>query len=161
TPASRSRCAVRCAKGTAPTLSVINPSARLAVRSSRTGLPAASERVSFGAPAGSTPHTRASLPAAASPVTTPALGPPPPPRPAPDLRRVRHGLAVVAARVRDHPAAPGGLRQASDCIVRPAQLKRSDRLEAFELQIGVERLNEAQRRTHRHAGEPRSRLPHV
>src|SRR5256885_1887505 len=78
TPASRSRCAVRCAKGTAPTLSVINPSARLAVRSSRTGRPAASERVSLGAPAGSTPHTRAWLPAAARPVTTPAISPPPP-----------------------------------------------------------------------------------
>src|SRR5256886_6017309 len=37
TPARRSRWRARCAKGMSPTLSVINPSARLAVRSSRTG----------------------------------------------------------------------------------------------------------------------------
>jgi len=78
TPASRSRCAARCAKGIAPTVSVISPSAMLAVRSSRTGRPVSSARASLGAPAGSTPHTVARLPPAARPVTTPAINPPPP-----------------------------------------------------------------------------------
>src|SRR3989454_8093853 len=78
TPATRSRCAASCANGSSPTPSVIRPSAMLAVRSSRTGRPAASERLSFGAPAGSTPPTLAPLPPAPSPGTTPAMRPPPP-----------------------------------------------------------------------------------
>src|SRR2546426_3120380 len=78
TPATRARCSTRCANGTSPTVSVINPSAMLSVRSSRVGRPAASERCSLGAPSGSTPHTAARLPAAASPTTTPEMSPPPP-----------------------------------------------------------------------------------
>src|SRR5207253_1373165 len=42
TPATRARCSTRCANGTSPTVSVINPSAMLSVRSSRVGRPAAS-----------------------------------------------------------------------------------------------------------------------
>src|SRR5207253_3734968 len=78
TPRIRLRSRVSSANGISPTLSVINPSAMLPVRSSRTTLPAASEWCSLGAPAGSTPHTTARLPAAASPVTMPEIRPPPP-----------------------------------------------------------------------------------
>src|SRR5882762_22138 len=78
TPRIRPRSRVSSANGIWPTLSVINPSAMLPVRSRRTTFPAASERCSFGAPAGSTPHTTALLCAAANPATTPEIKPPPP-----------------------------------------------------------------------------------
>ena len=55
-----------------------SPSARPAVRSSSTGSPAASARVSLGAPAGSTPTTRASGRRRLTAVATPARRPPPP-----------------------------------------------------------------------------------
>src|SRR3989441_1256294 len=78
TPRRRSPARASSAKGTSPTLSVISPSAMLPVRSRRTTFPAASEWCSLGAPAGSTPHTTARLPAAASPATMPEIRPPPP-----------------------------------------------------------------------------------
>src|SRR2546422_5535452 len=78
TPRILPRSRVSSANGMSPTLSVIRPSAMLPVRSRRTTFPAARERCSLGAPAGSTPHTTAVLLAAANPATIPEIRPPPP-----------------------------------------------------------------------------------
>src|SRR6266540_1469564 len=78
-----------------------------------------------------------------------------------ELGGVGDRLTVVAAGVRDHALAPGGLRQASDRRVRPPDLERGRRLQVLELQVGVQRLHPAHGGTHRHAGEPRRRLPDV
>src|SRR2546429_9225801 len=46
-------------------------------------------------------------------------------------------------------------------MVRAPELERADGLQALELQVGVERLHEAERRANRHPGEPRGRVPDV
>src|ERR1051326_6848786 len=70
TPRIRARSRDSSSNGTAPTLSVMRPSAMLSVFGSLTTSCAASDLYSLGAPAGSTPQMTASLPAAASPAAT-------------------------------------------------------------------------------------------
>src|SRR6266516_838073 len=83
-------------------------------------------------------------------------------RPDPDvLSRVGHGLPVVAARVGDHPAPARGLGEFPDRVVGPADLERTGRLEALELQVRVQGLHVAQRSPDRHAAEARGRLAHA
>src|SRR6266540_461052 len=57
-----------------------------------------------------------------------------------ELGGVGDRLTVVAAGVRDHALAPGGLRRASDPLVRPPDLERGRRLQVLELKVGVKRL---------------------
>src|SRR5260370_12075590 len=46
-------------------------------------------------------------------------------------------------------------------MVGAPEVERADGLQALELEVGVERLDEAQGRADRHAGEPRGRLPDI
>src|SRR5207247_2836412 len=78
-----------------------------------------------------------------------------------ELRGVRHSLTMVSTGVGNHATTPYVVRHTTYGRIGAPQLERADGLEALELQVGAERLDEAQRCANRHPGEPRGRLPDV
>src|SRR5438876_1101162 len=85
---------------------------------------------------------------------------PPPPTGTTTVRPSASCPAISSPTV-PRPAPSYVVRHTAYGGISPPQLERPDRLQALELQVGVEGLDEAQGRADRHAGEPRGRLPDV